>query len=78
MNARTCQRCGCTDDHACVDTLLGPCYWVGPDQCSSCYPELDRANRCPDHMPSMPEVATHFKETTQESCHICWLIPGAP
>ena len=33
---RTCRVCGCTDDHACVGLLVGPCYWIEPDLCSSC------------------------------------------
>lgn len=34
-----CGGCGCTDDNACVDEL-GPCYWVGPEQCSACFPDV--------------------------------------
>ena len=33
---RTCRSCGCTDHHACVDPVDGPCWWVAPDQCSHC------------------------------------------
>ncbi len=31
-DVRTCQICGCTDDHACP----GGCYWVEDDLCSVC------------------------------------------
>jgi hypothetical protein len=31
----TCVGCGCTDDRACA-TPDGPCFWVGPELCSSC------------------------------------------
>lgn len=31
-----CRVCGCTDDHACIDDVVGPCWWVEPDLCSHC------------------------------------------
>ncbi|SNS15866.1 PRTRC system protein E [Humidesulfovibrio mexicanus] len=31
-SARTCRKCGCTDDQACS----GGCSWVEPDLCSAC------------------------------------------
>jgi hypothetical protein len=38
MTTRTCPRCGCTDDHACVERNGLPCSWVpGSDLCSKCY-----------------------------------------
>lgn len=34
---RKCQRCGCTDDRACLDgRLMQPCCWVERDICSAC------------------------------------------
>jgi hypothetical protein len=34
---RRCRVCGCTDDHACIDTVTcEPCHWVEPDLCSVC------------------------------------------
>jgi hypothetical protein len=30
---RTCRRCGCTEERACV----GGCWWVQDDLCSACY-----------------------------------------
>lgn len=32
----TCERCGCTDERACVDAHGEPCAWVLPGVCSSC------------------------------------------
>jgi hypothetical protein len=42
---RTCRVCGCTDDRACVDEEIGPCWWIEADLCSHCRPpsEVDRA-----------------------------------
>lgn len=39
-DVRSCRVCGCTDDHACVDTDLGPCWWVEDDLCSHCSPDI--------------------------------------
>ena len=33
-----CRMCGCTDDQACWP---GGCFWVEPDLCSSCAPDVD-------------------------------------
>jgi hypothetical protein len=33
---RSCRRCGCTAFDACVDPVLGPCFWVDDDLCSHC------------------------------------------
>lgn len=34
---RRCDRCGCTEDNACLDTTTGrPCSWAGPSLCSGC------------------------------------------
>lgn len=30
-----CRKCGCTEDHACVDRR-GPCWWAQYDLCSHC------------------------------------------
>jgi hypothetical protein len=41
----TCIKCGCTDDHACVDDHGVACHWVKVDRaagtgiCSQCAPE---------------------------------------
>ncbi len=32
----SCRICGCTDQHACVDDEVGPCWWVEPGLCSHC------------------------------------------
>lgn len=32
---RTCTRCGCTDDRACM-TINGPCFWLKRGICSGC------------------------------------------
>jgi hypothetical protein len=37
----TCRQCGCTDNQACIDDWLGPCWWVEPDLCSHCEMGLD-------------------------------------
>jgi hypothetical protein len=31
-----CRICGCTDEHACLDDEVGPCWWLEPDLCSHC------------------------------------------
>lgn len=36
MTNAECRACGCTDDDACVDAELGPCWWVEDDLCSHC------------------------------------------
>ena len=36
MTERTCRACGCTDHAACVDPVLGPCWWVEEGLCSHC------------------------------------------
>lgn len=36
--SRVCRQCGCTEEHACVDAVLGPCWWVEEDLCSHCLP----------------------------------------
>ena len=36
MNERTCRACGCTDSHACINHVDGPCWWVADDLCSHC------------------------------------------
>lgn len=33
---RRCRVCHCTQDHACVDPVHGPCWWVEVDLCSHC------------------------------------------
>ncbi len=33
---RICRECGCHDEAACVDPLVGPCWWVAIDLCSHC------------------------------------------
>ena len=33
---RRCRVCGCTEDHACVDDEVGPCWWLEADLCSHC------------------------------------------
>lgn len=35
MAQRSCERCGCTGDHACVVAGI-PCVWVGETLCSAC------------------------------------------
>ena len=39
-SVRKCRRCGCTDIDACVDFLLGPCWWTEEDLCSKCEKEM--------------------------------------
>jgi hypothetical protein len=43
VSSRACRRCGCTDDHACLDwtvnagaDIVTPCWWVADDLCSAC------------------------------------------
>ena len=78
---RTCQKCGCTDDKACIEDFgvtarkYAPCHWVGPTHCSACFPEVDQAGLCQEHQPSHPGVAAHFTLITPETCPICRLIP---
>lgn len=33
---RICERCGCTENAACVDELGGSCSWISATVCSSC------------------------------------------
>jgi len=33
---RACRKCGCTEDHACMDNYGNPCFWVEEDLCSEC------------------------------------------
>ena len=33
---RQCRVCHCTQDHACVDPVHGPCWWLEADLCSHC------------------------------------------
>ena len=35
-DVRTCRRCGCCDDHACIDEWDEACHWVEADLCSAC------------------------------------------
>lgn len=35
IGVRSCERCGCTDDRACI----GGCFWVAPNLCSACVKE---------------------------------------
>lgn len=39
---RTCRKCGCTADHACLDRYGNPCFWVEEDLCSECAPDERR------------------------------------
>ncbi len=34
---KRCYRCGCDNEHACVDAELTPCHWISPTLCSHCY-----------------------------------------
>lgn len=36
IGVRSCEVCGCTEDHACP----GRCWWVGPKLCSTCAAEI--------------------------------------
>lgn len=33
---RACKVCGCTEFNACMDSIHGACWWVGPNLCSHC------------------------------------------
>ena len=39
----TCERCGCTDNRACVDASGEPCCWIKPRLCSACATDAELA-----------------------------------
>ena len=54
---RSCRRCGCTDENACIERdplfILRGCYWVEPDLCSRCEVEMyPRMEDEPDELDS--------------------------
>lgn len=38
---RRCARCGCDENHACLDIDLLPCAWAAPSLCTYCDLEID-------------------------------------
>lgn len=34
------RECGCTDEEACVDPVVGTCSWYEPDLCSFCAADI--------------------------------------
>lgn len=47
QSRRRCHRCGCDEEHACVDRELTPCHWISRTLCSHC------ADRVPSWKPGM-------------------------
>ena len=41
-----CRVCGCTNERACVDIELGPCWWVEDDLCSHCEIKMGECPEC--------------------------------